>query len=77
MLEAHQQQEEGVDAPLVKLSDVANLPHKVTGSHIYLTPKVIFFSNSCGVSQHRLSTLTLMTSSFTSLATGYPDQNWP
>ena len=39
MLEAHQQEEEEVSAPLVKLSDVANLPHKITGPQIYLTPQ--------------------------------------
>ena len=72
MLEAHQQQEEGVDAPLVKLSDVANLPHKITGLHICLTPQGhILLQLLWHLSEYRLSPLTLMTSSFTPLATGF------
>ena len=39
MLEAHQQEEEGVDAPWVKLSDVAKLSHKITGPHINMNPQ--------------------------------------
>ena len=77
MLEVHQQQEDGVDAPLVSfqmwptfLTD--NSPH-----HISDAPGTYSSPNSCGISQHRLSTLTLMTSSFTPLARGFPIRTGP
>ena len=77
MLEAHQQQEEGVDAPLVSFQMWPTFLTDNRSTHISDAPGTYSSPNSCGVSQHLLSTLTMMTSSFTSLATGYPDQNWP